>query len=127
MATIDSPSVGCRLNTLETMSEKIGLIKSSIRLIKKDEELEVRVMNKHEIPNEDRELIRDMLRHNVWTIRQYADLTGLAESTIANKCRPGYKNGQLMTELDFCYPFADLEGMGPKFIVRNEKSEALLP
>jgi hypothetical protein len=109
------------------MSEKHGLIKTTIRLIKKDEELMDRIILDRDIVEAKVETLLDILRHNVWTIQQFADITGLAQSTIANKCRPQYKNGEIGTELDHCYPFADLEGLGPKFIVRNEKSEALLP
>ena len=109
------------------MSEKIGLIKTAIRLVKKDEELIDRVVLANDIVEAKMDTVVEMLRHNIWTIQQFADVTGLAQSTIANKCRPQYKDGEISTELDHCYPFADLEGLGPKFIVRNEKSEALLP
>ena len=109
------------------MAEKIGLIDESIRLVKKDVELAERILEARDLPDADLKSILDILRYNVWTTKQFKDLTGLAESTIANKTRPAYKNGELVTELDFCYPFQDLEGTGPKFIIRNEKSEALLP
>ena len=109
------------------MSEKIGLIKTTIRLVKKDEELVHRIMNERGIEEESEGTVFEMLRHNIWTVKQFSDLSGLNESTIRNKCRPQYRDDQLCTELDFCYPFADLEGTGPKYIVRNEKSEALLP
>lgn len=109
------------------MAEKHGLIKTPIRLVKKDEELVERIMKDRDLPEADRDAVIEILRHNLWTINQFRDLTGFKESTISNKTRPAYKNGGLVTELDHCYPFADLEGMGPKFIVRNEKSEAMLP
>jgi len=109
------------------MNEKIGLIKTPIRLVKKDEELVDRIMKARDLNESDREAVIEILRHNVWTINQFGDLTGFKQATIANKCRPQYRNGSLATELDHCYPFADLEGLGPKFIVRNEKSEAMLP
>jgi hypothetical protein len=109
------------------MSEKIGLIKTTIRLVKKDEELVDRIMKDRLVPDTHRPVIVEILRHNVWTVKQFSDLTGLNESTIRNYCRPKYRDGDLSTELDFCYPFEDLGGSGPKFIIRNEKSEALLP
>ena len=109
------------------MNEKIGLIKTTIRLVKKDEELTHRIMNERGIEEKDEETVFEMLRHNMWTTRQFSDITGLAESTITNKCRPVYRDGEIKTELDHCYPFSYLGGLGPKFIVRNEKSEALLP
>lgn len=109
------------------MSEKHGLIKTAIRLVKKDEELVDRIMKEQNLPNGERETITEILRYNVWTVNQFSDLTGYKESTITNKTRPSYKDGKIVTELDFCYPFADIMGNGPKFIVRNEKSEAMLP
>ena len=109
------------------MSHKIGLVKAPIRLVKKDEELVDRITKAREIKEEFREHLIEILRHNVWTTNQFSDLTGFKESTITNKTRPSYRNDELVTELDFTYPFADLHGFGPKFIVRNEKSEAMLP
>jgi len=109
------------------MDNKIGLIDQEVRLIKRDDELTRRILSERSIEVEKEERVREMLRYNLWTITQFSDITGLAISTIANKCRPVYKNGVLMTDLDFCYPFADIQGTGPKFIVRNEKSERYLP
>ena len=109
------------------MNEKVGLIKISIRLVKKDEELVDAIMRERDLPEADREAVIEMLRMNVWTVNQFADLTGFKQGSIANKCRPIYRDGKIFTELDYCYPFADLEGLGPKFIVRNEKSMAMLP
>jgi hypothetical protein len=107
--------------------EKLGLIVSAVRLVKKDEELIERIMVARDYPEDYRKSVADMLKMNIWTVNQFRDLTGKKESTILNKTRPGYKGGELKTELDFCYPFSDIDGLGPKFIVRNEKSEALLP
>ena len=109
------------------MSDKNGLLKTQIRLVKKDEELIDRIMIARDFPEEEREAIIEILRYNVWTIKQFSDLTGFVESTISNKTRPLWRGGELVTELDHCYPFADIEGLGPKFIVRNQKSEAMLP
>lgn len=110
------------------MSEKHGLLKTEIRLVKKDEELANRILASLAMgEGDDQENITEILRYNMWTIQQFADITSLAQSTIANKCRPSFREGNIVTELDHCYPFADLNGMGPKFIVRNEKSEGLLP
>ncbi len=109
------------------MIHRIGLVKVPIRLVKKDEDLVNRIMKCQKISEEHREELIEILRHNVWTTNQFSDLTGFKESTITNKTRPSYRNNELVTELDFAYPFADLNGTGPKFIVRNEKSEAMLP
>ena len=109
------------------MSHRIGLVNVPIRLVKKDEELVNRIMKAQNIKEEFKDDIIEILRHNVWTTNQFSDLTGFKESTITNKTRPSYRNDEMVTELDFTYPFADLHGTGPKFIVRNEKSEAMLP
>ena len=109
------------------MKERIGLIKIIIRLISKDNELIGRIIEERGLKEDDRKRVTELLRHNIWTTNQFRDITGYNESTIANKTRPQYRDGELQTELDFCYPFADLDGLGPKFIVRNEKSEAMLP
>lgn len=109
------------------MNDKKGLININIRLVKKDEGLVDRIISARNLSEEDRESVRRMLYLNIWTIKQFMGLTGYKPSTIANKTRPNYTNGELTTELDFCYPFQNLEGTGPKFIVRNEKSEKLLP
>ena len=71
--------------------------------------------------------VAKMLRKNMWTLQQFRDLTGLKEGSITNKTRPTFKEGEVVTDLDFCYPFEDLKGTGPKMIVRNEKSIAALP
>lgn len=124
----DIVSIGCStFNKIISMSEKVGLVKVAIRLVKKNDELVEAIMRERDLPEADRELIVDMLRLNIWTVNQFSNLTGFKQGTIANKCRPIYRDGKLDTELDYCYPFEDIEGLGPKFIVRNEKSEAMLP
>ncbi|MBK5202182.1 MAG: GIY-YIG nuclease family protein [Prolixibacteraceae bacterium] len=74
--------------------------------------------------NLPRKLVEDMLWYNIFTIGQFSSLTNLAISTITNKTRPVYSKGKILCpELDVAYPYTDLKGEGPKFIVRNEKSE----
>lgn len=109
-----------------TMEQKQGLLNETIRLVKKNEEL-TKHLRKNMKTLVDESLVQDMLKYNVWTIRQFSDLTGYKEATILNKTRPIYKGEELVTELDFCFPFMDTQGTGPKFIVRNEKSEKMLP
>ena len=109
------------------MEAKFGLIQEQVRLIKKDDELVDRIIKARGLSETDRDRIRDMMKYNTWTTKQFSGLTGLAESTIANKCRPSYRDGELTTELDFAYTHPDIDGDGPKFIIRNKKSEALLP
>lgn len=111
------------------MEEIIGLQQREIRLVKRNDSLVKLIYDKvkEENPQVTMDLIKEMLRYDVWTVRQFSDLTGLAESTIANKCRPLFKNGKYVTELDFTYTHPDFKGDGWKGILRNEKSEKLLP
>ncbi|OPZ49400.1 MAG: hypothetical protein BWY95_00057 [Bacteroidetes bacterium ADurb.BinA104] len=70
--------------------------------------------------------VKSMMRYNVFTVNQFVSLTGLPVSTVTNKTRPSVVNGQIYFDLDPVYPFQDAEGTGPKFILRNEKSERYL-
>jgi len=72
------------------------------------------------------EKVKSMLRYNIYTINQFAIISQLSVSTILNKTRPTIINGAINTELDYCYPFQDVDSDGPKFILRNEKSEKYL-
>ena len=72
------------------------------------------------------ESVKSMMRYNIFTISQFAELTGLTISTIYNKIKPVLENGFYKTDLDFCFPFSTSVNEGPKFIVRNEKSEKFL-
>lgn len=77
--------------------------------------------------NLHRKLIEEMLWYNIFTIRQFSSLTNLSISTITNKTRPYYSKGSILCpELDVAYPYTDLKGNGPKFIVRNERAEKYL-
>ena len=68
-----------------------------------------------------------MLRYNIFTVLQFTDLTGLTISGVAHLMRPSFKNGKLVAPaINHCYPFADKNGSGPKFVVRDEKSEKYL-
>lgn len=70
--------------------------------------------------------VKSMLRYNVLTVNQFVALTNLPLSTVTNKTRPSVQEGRIYFELDPVYPFQDAEGTGPKFILRNEKSERYL-
>lgn len=72
------------------------------------------------------EMIRKIMRYNMFTVNQFSKLSGLTVSVIHNKIRPVLTDGKYGTELDFCYPFGDGDNEGPKFIIRNEKSEKIL-
>jgi len=106
---------------------KIGQGSDTIRLIKKDEELVSKIIKQQNLATTKTPIVSDMLRYNVWTMAQFCDLTGYKPSTVTNMTRPNYRDGKLVTELDFCYPFQSISSMGPKFIIRNEKSEKMLP
>jgi hypothetical protein len=102
------------------MEEKFGLIKGvKCQLHKTDPEL-IKALSKR--TGIDIDKLRVMMLYNVFTISQFADITGLAVSTITNKTRPLIINGKYDTELDYCYLFIDKEGDGPKYIVRNHKA-----
>jgi hypothetical protein len=109
--------------------EIIGLVKQKVNLVKRDPELEARIIKERGITDpEKQERIKEILYYNHWTVQMFCDITGLATSTVTNLTRPKYnKENELVTELDFGYPFRDLEGDGPKMIVRNAKSEKYLP
>lgn len=72
------------------------------------------------------EEVKDMMSYNVWTVDQFCWVSGLSISSVNNLTRP-YFTGEgpedVDVKLDICYPFADPDGKGPKFIVRNAKSE----
>ena len=103
-----------------------GLIQEPIRLVRKDPDLAGVIVNALNIDKDRISIITEMLRYNVLTTKQVSELTGMAVSTITNKTRPIYKNGELVTELDFTFPFRTLTETGPKFIILNDKLYNLL-
>ena len=105
------------------MEKQSGLIKGfECKYAKTDPALIEAIAKRTDTPV-DR--VRTMMRYNVFTVTQFADLTGLAVSTITNKSRPlvNKATGDFETELDYCFPYPRKTDEGPKFIVRNEKSE----
>jgi len=98
-----------------------GLLKGiECRFVKTDPEIVEFISNKRGI---GQERVREMLRYNIFTFNQFSRLTQMTIGMITNKTRPSVINGGYNTELDYCFPFQDDERKGPKFIVRNEKSE----
>jgi len=70
--------------------------------------------------------VENLMRYNVWTVDQFCNVSGLSVSTITNLTRPFFikeNSDEVDVKLDICFPFSDAEGKGPKFIVRNSKSE----
>lgn len=94
-----------------------------IRLVRTDQALIESIALKRGLPVP---AVKEMLRYNVFTINQFRSLTGSSISTITSRTRPSVRHGKICFDLDVVYPFQDSEGVGPKFILRNEKSEAFL-
>jgi hypothetical protein len=106
------------------MEEKYGLIKGMQCLLRKtDNTLFEAISEKRGIGIED---VKSMMQYNMFTINQFSRLTGLTVSVIHNKIRPILLGETYNTDLNFCYPFSDLDNEGLKFIVRDGKSEKLL-
>jgi len=109
------------------MEEKLGLITGiECRYVKTDPELIESIATRI---GSTKEKVKAMMRYNILTISQFSDLTTLKASTIINKTRPSVidrATGVLGTELDYCFPFSSITSPGPKYIVRNERSEKYL-
>lgn len=75
-------------------------------------------------PYSDVKQVRTLMRYNIWTIKQFSDVSGLTLSGVNNLLRPSIVGGKLVNaKMDVCFPHPDSDGHGPKFIVRNERSE----
>jgi len=109
-----------------------GLITNlEVRLVKFDPELFGGICKRRGISSEEgKAKVKEALKYNIFSTKMFSDMTGLAESTITNKCRVMRQdtNGEISSELDFTRLFAGMDegSKGFRFIVRNEKSEALL-
>lgn len=114
------------------MEEECGLLNIELGLVKTDPELIKKLFAR--LSKETKELrnpyinesqVRVLMRYNVWTIDQFCDISGLKVSSVNNLARPTYSVGQekLTSKLNYCFPCPDSGGRGPKYIVRNEKSE----
>jgi hypothetical protein len=101
--------------------ELIEVAKSvDVRFVKTDPDIIKTISEKTGI---DVLKVKQMMRYNIFTINQFADLSQLSLSTVNYKTRPALVKGVLTFELDTVYPFQDAENGGPKFILRNEKAE----
>jgi hypothetical protein len=110
------------------MEEEFGLVNIEVAFVKTDPEMIKKLfarLNKEKAEEyKEEKQVKSLMRYNVWTIKQFSDVSGLAVSTITNLARPYYNDEkELNTRLDYCYPYPDSGGAGPKFVVRNEKSE----
>jgi len=107
-----------------TMEEKFGLIKGIRCQLQKTEPELIKALSKKTGMDVDR--IKTIMLYNIFTVSQFAHITNLAVSTITNKTRPLMIDGKYDTELDYCYLYPDKEGNGPKFIIRNSKTDKYL-
>lgn len=109
------------------MEEKFGLITGiECKYVKTDPEIIEAIAKRIDT---DPQRVKSMMRYNIFSVLQYSELSGLAVSSILNKTRPSIVDKEVCkigTELDFCYPFQTKNQVGPKFIVRNDKSEKYL-
>ena len=79
-------------------------------------------------PYTDESQVKTLMRFNIWTVDQFCDVSGIPVSTVNNMARPTFSAGkqEVVTKLNYCYPYPDSGGQGLKFIVRNSKSEAYI-
>lgn len=112
---------------IKYMEEKFGLVTGvECKYVKTDPDLIESIVARTGIPFQK---VKSMMRYNIFTIGQFAELSQLAVSSILNKTRPSVvdkETGALGTELDYTYPFQSAKMDGPKFILRNQKSEKYL-
>lgn len=111
-------------NELTPLNVEVALVKTDSEIIKKlFTRLKTEDCNGCRNPYTEEHQVKMLMRYNVWTVDQFCDVSGLAVSSITNLARPVFVDGKLTVKLNVCYPFPDSDGTGPKFIVRNEKSE----
>ena len=106
------------------LTVEVGLVKTDPEIIKKlFERLKAEKNSGCKNPYTEEKQVKTLMRYNMWTVNQFVDVTGLSVSTIINMARPNFIGNKMGVKLDTCYPYPDSDGKGPKFIVRNEKSE----
>jgi hypothetical protein len=114
------------------MEEEIELVNIKVGLVKTDPELIKKLFRRLKEESQDRKnpytkesQVKTLMLYNMWTIDQFCDVSGLKVSSVNNLARPtfSFKEDELKSKLNYCFPYRDSGGNGPKFIVRNEKSE----
>jgi hypothetical protein len=113
------------------MTEEFGIINVEVARKKTDPEIIKKLfarLSKEdcsgcENPYTEEAQVKTLMLYNVWTVKQFSDVSGLDVSTVTNYSRPAYVGNKIGTKIDICYPYPDSDGKGPKFIVRNAKSE----
>lgn len=107
------------------MKNEVGLVHPfEMKLVKTDPALVEKIAKKRGL---DPEYVKDIMRHNRFTFNQFTDLTGRSIHTITNYTRQiEMIADKPSTRLQYCRPYRDVNGLGPKFIARNENSEKFL-
>ena len=118
------------------MEENNGLVNIEVAFVKTDTELLSKLFTRLKEATKDCKFpytnegqIKSLMRYNVWSIDQFCDVSGLKVSTVNNLARPNYSFTEeklVSSKLNYCFPHSDSGGKGPKFIVRNEKSESYI-
>jgi len=110
-------------NDTNTMQKEIelGLVPEFvIALVKTDPEVNSGIAKARE--DLDATDVKFRMRYNCWTVDQFAELCGRSKSHITNlTLQPQLVNGKITVALNHCHPFPS-STMGPKFIVRDDKS-----
>lgn len=91
-----------------------------------DGKLMIGISKKQGLPPE---LVAKMLRYNVLTANQLAQLTGLTLNQVNNKTRPGIRNAAELVQVGVFPEWDEEEGKekdGRLFILRNDATEKLL-
>jgi hypothetical protein len=97
-----------------------------VNLRKTEEELIDRIA-KSRFQEENRHVIKQMMRHDCWTQKQFADLTGKSVATINNLAKRGRKkNNEWVKALNTCNPWPNFSDTNIVFIVRDQLSMEIL-
>ena len=95
-----------------------------VELEKANLEINDKISDLRNIPLDD---VKEMMAHKMWTPKQFADITGKDVSTIHNLMVKGKQvNMGMVAAVIVCHAFPNRDTHGPKFIVRDHLSEAIL-
>lgn len=73
------------------------------------------------------EKVYSMMRYNLWTPQQFANLTGKSVHTINNLTIQGKQvHMEMVTAVNIHYPFPNRDTLGPKFIIRDDMSMEII-
>jgi hypothetical protein len=118
------------------MEDENGLLNIEVALVKTDPDIIAKLLVRlkectkdEKNPYTDESQVKTLMRYNIWSIDQFCDVSGLKVSSVNNLARPVFSFSEerlISSKLNYCFPHPDSGGKGPKFIVRNEKSEAYI-